>query len=257
MQPTAKALELSESVARILEQSQSIILTKNGFNPSTTERTFRIGFSCDELLILPELSSTLSNLGNGLRIVARRALADQVGRDLDSDTIDLAIGCFAPSPSRYRRLELFRQELVCCYKTDLVQAPMPLDLRSYLSLPHAVVSLQHDLEGCFVGLLSNAGYHVNATVSVSNYLTALTTVASAPLIVTLPRQIAERHASVFGLAFCAAPVALELPPVSMIWSAQSDNDPSIDWLRQQIATIAKIETTNIADFKRPSKPRAA
>lgn len=256
MQPTAKAVALSASVTRILEQSQMIILTKSNFEPSLAERTFRLGFSCDELLLLPELSSSLSSFSKGLRIIAQRALADQVGKDLDDETIDLAIGCFTPSPSRYRSLELFRQELVCCYNAELFESSIPLDLRSYLSARHAVVSPQHDLQGCFIGLLSDAGYEVDAAVSVADYLTALTTVASAPLIVTLPRQIAERHAPAFGLTMSAAPIALELPPVSMIWSAQSDNEPSTEWLRQQIIGVAKQNSSNIVDFKQPTRTRA-
>jgi LysR family transcriptional regulator, mexEF-oprN operon transcriptional activator len=130
-------------------------------------------------------------------------------------------------------------------------------LRGYLSARHVVVSPQHDLQGCFVGLLSDAGYELDAAVSVADYLTALSTVASAPLIVTMPRQIAERYVPAFGLGMCAAPIALELPPVSMIWSARSDNEPSIEWLRRQIVAVAEQSSSNIVDLKRMAKTHAA
>jgi LysR family transcriptional activator of mexEF-oprN operon len=91
-------------------------------------------------------------------------------------------------------------------------------------------------------MLSAAGHHVNVVVAVPDYLTALAAAVTAPLVVTLPLQIAVRYAGMFGLKVDPAPVALKLPAISMIWSARSDREPSIEWLRQQIvATVKKSD----------------
>ena len=128
MQPTARAHALSEHVSRVLEQTQAIIRGSNSFDPATADCTFRIGFSCEELLVLPELSSGLEQLGPGLKIVAQRALADHVGTELDEGVIDLAIGCYAPELARYRSVHLFEQRLVCCYKPEHFNASAPMSL---------------------------------------------------------------------------------------------------------------------------------
>lgn len=239
MQPTAKAHALSEHVSRVLEQTQAILRGNNSFDPGTADCTFRIGFSCEELLLLPELSSGLEQLGPGLKIVAQRVLADQVGNELDQGVIDLAIGCYAPEPARYRSVHLFEQRLVCCYKPEHFNASAPLTLTRYLSARHAVVSQRDGMQGCLGSQLSAAGYEVNAVVAVPDYLTALAAVAAGPLILTLPHPIASRYASMFGLTISPAPVVLELPSVSMTWSTSTEGDPSLEWLRQQVLDTVK------------------
>jgi DNA-binding transcriptional LysR family regulator len=239
MQPTAKAEALAEQVARVLEQTQSLLQATDGFDPAQAEHTFRLGFSCDELLLLPDLSSRLEARGSGLKISAQRAADEQVGNDLDEGVLDLAIGCYAPKPARYRSRHLFEQKMVCCYKPELLRRSAPLDLEGYLAGRHVVVSQLDGMQGCLGGLLAEAGYKVNVVVSVPDYLTALAAAVTAPLIVTVPRQIAARYAGMFGLAADPAPVDLKLPAVAMIWAARSDREPSVEWLRQQI--VATVE----------------
>lgn len=239
MQPTAKAHALAEHVSRVLEQTQAIIRGSNSFEPRTADCTFRVGFSCEELLLLPELSSGLANLGPGLKIVAQRALADQVGNELDESVLDIAIGCYAPEPARYRSVHLFDQKLSCCYKPEHFNASAPLNLTRYLSARHAVVSQRDGVQGCLGSQLAAAGYEVNVVVAVPDYLTALAAVAAGPLVITLPSPIAKRYAGMFGLAVSPAPVVLELPSISMTWSTSSDGEPSLEWLRQQVLEIVK------------------
>jgi DNA-binding transcriptional LysR family regulator len=239
MKPTAKAEALSAHVSRILEQTQSIIQATDRFEPARAERTFRLGFSCDELLLVPELSLSLEACGRGLKILAQRVPDEQVGDYVDEGVIDLAIGCYALKPARYRSTPLLEQNLVCCYKPELLGISAELDLKGYLSTRHAMVSQQNSMQGCLGSLLSDAGYEVNAVVAVPDYLTAFSAAAAAPLVVTAPRQIAARYAGLFDLAVSPAPVNVKPPSISMIWSARSDHEPSIVWLRQRIMDAVK------------------
>lgn len=51
----------------------------------------------------------------------------------------------------------------------------------------------------------------------------------------------------FGLAMSPAPVALDLPAVSMTWSTSTEGDPSLEWLRQQVLDI--VEQRDLATVK--------
>ncbi len=242
MQPTARAHALAEHVSRVLEQTQAILRGSEAFEPTTADCTFRIGFSCEELLVLPELSSGLEQLGRGLKLVAQRVLAENVGLELDEGVIDLAIGCYAPEPARYRSVHLFDQRLVCCYKPEHFTASPPVSLASYLAARHAVVSQRDGMQGCLGSQLSAAGYELNAVIAVPDYLTALAAAAAGPLVVTLPDPIARRYAGLFGLTTTPAPVALKLPAVTMTWSTSTEADGSLEWLRQQVLdTIQRRE----------------
>jgi hypothetical protein len=56
MQPTAKAEVLAEQVGAVLGQMQKIVLSTERFDPAVSDKIFRIGFSCEELLLMPDLT---------------------------------------------------------------------------------------------------------------------------------------------------------------------------------------------------------
>lgn len=238
MQPTAKALALSEQVSYLLAQTQTIILAHERFDPATSERVFRIGFSCEELLLLPELGLALEQAAPGLKVMAQRVLTDQIGKALDDAAIDLAVGCYPPQPTRYHHSLLFEQKLACCFNHQFMTLGEPLTLDAYLAGRHVFVSQDDDLNGCIGSMLTNAGHQLNIVMGVPEYLTALAAASAAPLVVTLPLQIAQRYAATFGLSTRRVPIDLALPPIHLIWSTRSASDPAVEWLRGQVVESA-------------------
>lgn len=242
MQPTPKAEALAEGVAQMLAGAQSLILARDAFEPARSERIFQIGFSCEELLILPDLSERMQQLAPGLRFMARRAGASGIGAQLDHGELDLAVGCYPPATTRYESVQLFEQQLACCYNPALIHAPEGIDLKRYLAGRHVFVSQQDDLEGCIGSLLTQAGYKLDIVLGVPEYLTALAAAVTSPLLVTLPLQIARRYAGFFKLKTQLAPVALDLPPIVLTWARRAHSDPATVWLRNEIiaACASKI-----------------
>jgi LysR family transcriptional activator of mexEF-oprN operon len=236
MQPTPRAEALGEQVAHILTQAQRLIEASESFSADTAERTFRIGFSSEELVLLPLLSQALEATGPGLRLVALRMPATQVAEELDQGSLDLAIGCYGAMPSRYRTRELFRQELACCFNPRFWGSE-PLDAERFLAARHVTVSPVNGLDGCS----SQGGEQecqLNAALIVPDYMTALATAAASPLLVCVPRHVADRYAGTFGLSVCAAPTQVSLRPVSMLWSARNDGECGAKWLRLQVMAAA-------------------
>lgn len=237
MQPTAKAEQLAVGVRQVLALAQATVLSAETFEPDLSDRTFQLGFSCEELLILPDLAASLRVVARGIKVMARRVLSGDVGRELDDGSVDLAIGCYPPAPSRYRHSVLFEPHLACCYNASLLELPEGLGRGAYVEARHVFVSQQDDLQGCIGSMLTAAGFRLDIVMSVPEYLTALATAASAPLIVTLPHQIASRYASAFGLTIAPVPFELQLPPVSMIWSERNENEVGLDWLRSHLSRL--------------------
>jgi len=235
MHPTAKAELLASGVRQVLAAAQATILANQTFEPEVSDRTFQLGFSCEELLILPDLAASLKAIAPSIKVMARRVVSGEIGPELDEGKIDLAIGCYPPAAARYRHRILFEQQLACCYKESLLGLPNGLRINDYLEARHAFVSQQDDLQGCIGSILASAGYRLDIVMSVPEYLTALAAAVNAPLVVTLPYQIADRYGAVFGLSVAPLPVELPLPPVSMIWSERSENEVGAEWLRTQIA----------------------
>lgn len=239
MQPTAKARLLAPRIRLALQQMQAAIRTDDAFDPVTLSRTFRLGFSNElELLILPALSARLRRLAPGVRLLARIAGHEQVHALLDDSQIDLAIGCFDHSATRHCGQHLFDQELACCFNPDtLTSLTPPLDLTAYLEAPHALLTLGESLQGCLEASLDRLGARLNVVAAASEFLSVLAIAATAPVLATLPARMARCYGPRFGLTVGPVPLNLELPPVTMVWSAQVDRDPPARWLREHIQAV--------------------
>lgn len=238
MEPTVKTQMLTEQVSQILQRTQQLFSAGEAFDPSAADRTFNIGFFCEELLVLPQLSRMLCNEAPGIQLLTRRVLAADVAAALDNGALDLAIGCVPPSAARFRSEPLLPQELACCFNPALLQLDSPPDMQTWLDARHAFVSEYDAAEGCLGTFLIGAGYPIKVAMGTPDYLSLLGVVSKAPLIATLPAQVARRYAPLFGLEVHPVPFQVELPEVRLIWSTASDADPGLLWLMHQVKLAA-------------------
>lgn len=238
MQPTARATALAPRVRDALHQVQAALRQEERFDPRTQDRTFRLGFSSElEVLVVPDLAARLRRDAPGIRLLGRPARRDEVHRLLDDGLLDLAIGCFDPGAPRHRGLRLFEQSLSCCFNPALLDLPVPVEMDSYVAAPHALMTLRDNLHGCLTDALERIGATLNVVVAASDFLPVLAAAAQAPVLATLPTRMARRYAPGFGLTVGPVPLKLDVPAVSMVWSAQSDRDPGTAWLREQVGAV--------------------
>ena len=238
MRPTARALNIAPAVRSTLRQMEDILRWKEPFDPSREDRTFRLGFSSDvELLVVPELTARLRSIAPGVRLLGRQAERADVHRLLDEGELDVAVGCFEPGAARYRGRYLFEQTLACCFNPQLLDLSVPIDLKAYISLGHALVTLKDDLRGCLADALLRTNAELNVVVASSNFLAILSVASQAPVLATLPSRMAERYAPAFGLTVSPVPLKMEVAPVAMVWSARADREPGALWLRTQIQQV--------------------
>lgn len=238
MRPTARALNLAPAIRSTLRQMGDILRWKEPFDPSREDRTFRLGFSSDvELLVMPDLTARLRRVAPGIRLLGRQAERAEVHRLLDEGDLDVAVGCFEPGASRYRGRYLFEQTLSCCFNPKLLDLSVPIDLETYVSLGHALVTLRDDLRGCLADALLRINAELNVVAASSNFLAILSTASQAPVLATLPSRMAQRYAPGFGLAISPVPLKMQVAPVAMVWSARADREPGAAWLRTEIRQI--------------------
>ncbi|MBB3351390.1 LysR family transcriptional regulator [Rhizobium sp. L9] len=238
MQPTHRALRFAEAVEQILSRTQQAIVTPASFEPGQAEQIFRIGFSSElEVLLVPRLAAVLNEIAPGIKVLARAVGPELVHKLLDDNIIDLGVGCYDDGNNRHRRSLLFEQSLMCCYNPKLLDLPETLDRDSYVGLKHALVSQKDAIEGCIDEALKRISVRLDVSVAAPEFLTVLTAVLEAPLIATLPTRIVKRYAGLFGLAITEVPLDLTVSPISMVWSAASDNDPANRWMRSQVTEL--------------------
>lgn len=238
MVPTPRAHSLATQVSQLLEQAHDVLATKESFDPARDEVTFKIGFSSElEAVLIPKLGALLCRIAPNVKIMAQLANPDQVHKLLDEGTIDIAVGGYEEGGRRHKRELLYDRELMCCFNKELLDIDAPIDRKSYLTLPHALVSQNDSIEGCLDRALKRANLSLNVSISAPEFLTILAAVREAPLIATLPSRIIDRYASQFELQKCAVPLNLEIRPISMVWSAHLENEPSSAWIRSRITEL--------------------
>lgn len=243
MKPTPRALALALPIARLLEQAQHAITTREAFHPEQEARTFSIGFSSElEVLLMPSLTAQVQSYAPGIKLLARPAQPEEVHRMLDDGVIDLAIGCFGDGAERHRRKLLFEQSLTCCFNPKLLDLAVPISQSAYLAQRHALVSQNASIRGCLEYAMRTANVEVDVVMAAPEFLTVLSTVMSTPVITTLPTRIANCYGPLMGLATSPVPFDFTVTPISMVWAAHSDREPASEWLRQQVGPIlAQIE----------------
>src|SRR4029077_13132249 len=139
MRPTARALNIAPAVRSTLRQMEEILRWEEPFDPVREDRTFRLVFSSDvDLWVVPELPARLRSSAPGVRLLGRQAERADVHRLLDEGELDVAVGCFEPGATRYRGRYLFEQTLSCCFNPQLLDLSVPIDLKAYISLGHAL-----------------------------------------------------------------------------------------------------------------------
>jgi len=173
----------------------------------------------------------------GIRLLSRGSPRSEVHALLDTGALDIAVGCFDFDLERHCGVQLYDQSLACCFNPDLVDSDSPLTVERYLALPHVLMTLKDDIQRCLSEALTEIGEELNVVLAASDFLTALAAAAAAPVLATLPSQIAHQHAAHFGLTLRPVPLDLRIPAVSMVWSARNDRDPASVWLRDTVATI--------------------
>ncbi|MEN3167910.1 LysR family transcriptional regulator [Gluconobacter sp. OJB] len=248
MLPTAKAVAMAPRVAEMLRQVQVILTAEDRFNPETEKRIFRFGFSSElEVFLMPRLTSYLQSHAPGIQLLSRGSPRSEVHTLLDTGALDIAVGCFDFGMERHCGVPLYEQTLACCFNPDLIDPDAPLTIERYLTLPHALMTLKDDIQGCLSEALGRIGQKLNVVLAASDFLTALATAATAPVLATLPSRIAHQHAEHFGLTLRPVPLDLRIPAVSMVWSVRSDRDPAAMWLRNVVTSLLKndIQTSSV------------
>jgi len=237
MKPTARALDLARSIDPLLLSLQEALKNKCSFDPSSATRVFRIGLTdALEVALMPDLMLRLAKIAPGVGLISRSTDATRVVSMLDSSEIDLAVGVFPKHPSWQRRRDLFRWRFVCVFNPRLVEARgKKLSLAQYLRYPHLITSFSADLRGFIDEQLEKRGLHRRVIFSSPNFATSPFIVQRMPALTTVPTFIADAWRNALGLEVRPLPFPVPEFKVSLLWTAASEADVGLRWLKSVFA----------------------
>lgn len=235
MRPTARALDLAESVARVLTDIQLNVLADRAFLPEQEARVFRLGASDYAMAaILPKLLATLHQAAPKVRVAAGPVARDEVDAKLTTGLIDIAVGAYPGAASPIRRETLFHEEHVCLFDAVACGTTSPISLDAYLSLPHYLVSSTADFSGAVDTALAAEERTRFVQLSTPSFLTIPYLLHGSRAVGIVPLRLALYCRDAIGLAVSPPPVNTAGFDVAMVWHIRTDSDPAQRWFRDRV-----------------------
>lgn len=145
MEPTARANEIIHHLSPALDALSTALSLTRGFNPASSDMTFRIGLSDDvEYSLLPPLLRALRKEAPGIVLVIKQVNYWNVSELLKSGEITVAVCITLELPANAKR-KLLRNMKPMVVRADA--SPEPITLDDYCSRPHVVVSHVANISG--------------------------------------------------------------------------------------------------------------
>ena len=238
VEPTARALELAEPVARALD-ALGQALEPVTFEPHLIRRTFRIA-ALDYLITIhaPGLIERVRKDAPEMRLAFVNLGRQESLQGLAQGRLDVAIGVFAPDPRRLHRTVLGTLTFVTVARKKHPALRRGLTPERYAALDHIIVSGTGELSGPIDTVLERQGLTRRVIAALPQFLASLATVAASDAIASVPAGIAERYAKLFDLDVHEFPISLPATEFVAMQPLRSTTDRALQWLLDKIPQAA-------------------
>jgi DNA-binding transcriptional LysR family regulator len=247
MEPTALALSLAPQVRNILQQIMVTIETRPTFDPSTTQRRFRI-MTSDFLteVLLADVIRQLATTAPGIQL--QILPSGEASRNLFiRGELDLIIAPDANLVEEHPSSLLFEDTFSCVVWSGNTSVPDELTMEQYLAMGHVVTHLgtgQLTMIDQWLADLSRDGRIVERRTDI-----IAPTFGVIPHLIVGTQRVATMHTRHARLYRELLPLRLIAPPPSfpvlremVQWHKHSDTDPAIRWLIDLLSSFASASS---------------
>lgn len=233
MEPTPYALHLAEPVSYALNALQAALTTRDSFDPTSSSRNFQLAMTdIGEMYFMPPLMVALSRVAPHVRVSTVRPNAANLKEDMESGTVDLALGLLPNLQTGFFQRRLFCHKYVCVFRKGHPVAKSPMSLEQFCELDHVGVVAANTGHGEVDGLLERAGIQRKMRLVVPHFIAVGHILQTTDLIATLPERFAQRCEAPFGLATSPHPARIPDIAINLFWHAKFNRDPANMWIRQ-------------------------
>lgn len=234
LQPTQRAVDLAAPINRALGEIRQTLRVAEEFDPAASRLTLNVAMQEHAAFkLLPGLLSCVRDTApaTNLNVIAYRA-RDKAVTLLDSGQADVAVGVPADgAPGRILTQPLFEEPFVCVVRKGHPAARGPLDLKTFLSLEHLLVSPEGDRFGHTDTVLAREGLTRTLSVTITQMYPAPALIAGSDLIATLMLGVVEAGGWRDRLEILTPPLDLAPCSYGMSWHRRNDQHPAQRWLR--------------------------
>ena len=240
LQPTPRALDLAEPLGRALAEIQRTLDFTQAFDPSTSASSFSLGLAeHSTYVVLPRLLEHLGAVAPAVTLRVRNFTnRDDAVTMLDAGEIDLAIGV-PPTITTGRILTrpLFEERFVCVMRKDHPATTDRLDMRTFLSLSHLLVSPENERFGRVDAALAKQGLKRRLGLTLPLMHAAPMLIARSDLIATLLEGVVTASGQADKLRVYEPPLHLDPVWYVLAWHRRNDGHPAQRWFRESIGAL--------------------
>lgn len=231
---TARGQRLRDALAAHLSPLIDAAFAAPSFEPLTSERTLRLGFSDTTVMwVVPRLLRRLEVEAPRLRLVVVPVQFRTVAAALAAG-LDAAVTVADELPNTILRRELYRGEFVCLFDPRH-GGGRRITKAEYFARWHVVVSYNADLRGVVEDATGKAR---KVRCSLSGFAQVGAVIDDTALMATVPNLVADQL-RVMRPHLATAPLPFTLPgsPLELLWPASTDDDPACRFVREIIAEL--------------------
>ncbi|MFO1427554.1 MAG: LysR family transcriptional regulator [Steroidobacteraceae bacterium] len=240
MQPTVLADRLADPIRRALQSVSDAMQVDQRFDPAAAEVEFSIGMTTlHPFHFLPEFYRRFEReapQANLLMRALQSGWSDALGA-LDSGDVDLLLTVSERGngrqlePQRFLSEDLFEDPLVCVVSKHNEHVGETMDVETYARLPHMIMASDRVTRTWIDQALEKRGLHRRIAVTAPHPYAIPLLTAGTRLVSTVARSLVASFVDRTDLRLLAPPITGTPHVFQMIWSARTDRDLALSWLR--------------------------
>jgi DNA-binding transcriptional LysR family regulator len=243
MAPTPRAEALAGPIRQALSEVRNAIEQQLGFDPGTSDRTFRIFMNdVGQMALLPRVLAVIvkeAPLVNIQTVQIPTQRMRSVG--LESGDVDLAVGYFEEFDGSMHRQVLFEEHYVGMVRAGHPTIHDVLTFEQFLQSPHLVYQPSgggHGSQENFVDkAFWQAGVERRVAVRLGHAVGISAMVSHTDWLVIVPQMLAQACANLVDVSILDLPIEIPRFQIAQYWHDRFHTDPGSRWLRSIFARL--------------------
>ena len=240
---TDRARTLIEPVGLAIAQVELVFAPASTFNPSTSDRTFRIVATDNiEVFLLPRLMAVLGTQAPHVDLRVHHLPVDWM-RALANGDVDLKLGRQYRIPAAFRSEELFEERFTCVVRQGHPLRSARPTYKQFAELSHLDVvptgSATFDTRGFVDEILAQQGLQRRVALTVSHFLVAPHVIAASDLALVVSERVIGPYVRPLRLRELRLPLPLSGYRLTQVWAQRSEGDDGHRWLRRILSEVSR------------------
>jgi DNA-binding transcriptional LysR family regulator len=237
MAPTPRAEAIAGPIRQALSEVRFIVEQQLGFDPGSSDRTFRIFMSdVGQMVLLPKLLELIAREAPSVAIQTVQVPAPRMrGIALESGDVDLAVGYFEEFEGSMHRQVLFDEHYVGMVRANHPTIRGEIAFEQFLKTPQLVYHPSgggHGEQEQYVDkAFWAAGVERRVTARVAHAMGITSMVSNTNLLVVVPSRLAQACSDLVEVSILELPIDVPSFAIAQYWHDRCHGDPGNRWLR--------------------------